>query len=120
MQPANKIVGYANVVDAVDEAVNGKEIINHPGPIIHESQITVKERQWQDAASGAFARTFPTSERLVTPLRGGPPMEDVHRRTVWSLSKGRVIHDCIVDEVSDHELNKRLEEADDIRVELTM
>ena len=47
-------------------------------------------------------------------------MEYVHRRTVWSLSKGRVIHDCIVDDVSDHELNKKLEEADDIREELTM
>ena len=29
-------------------------------------------------------------------------------------------HDYIVDDVSDHELNKKLEEADDIRVELTM
>ena len=67
-----------------------------------------------------FARTFPRSERLVTTTRGGPPVEDVHRRTIWSLSKGRVIHDCIVDDVSDHELNKMLEETDDIRVELTM
>ena len=31
-----------------------------------------------------------------------------------------MVHDCIVDDVSDYELNKKLEEADDIRVELTM
>ena len=47
-------------------------------------------------------------------------MEDIHRRTIWSLSKGRVIHECVVDGVSGQELNKKLEEADDIRVELTM
>ena len=120
MELAKKIVGYANVVDMVDETVNGKDIKKHPGPIIHENEITAKERQWQDVGSGVFARTFPRSERLVTTMRGGPPVEDVHRRTIWSLSKGRVIHDCIVDDVSDHELNKMLEETDDIRVELTM
>ena len=53
----------------------------------------------------------------MTTTRGGPPIEDVHRRTVWALFKGRAIHDCIVDDVSDHESNKKLEEADDIRVE---
>ena len=105
MQLAKKIVSYANVLDEVEETANSKEIKKHPGPIIHESEITAKERQWQDVGSGVFARTFPRSERLVTTTRGGLPMEDVHRRTVWSLSKGRVIHDCIVDDVSDHELN---------------
>ena len=120
MQHAKKIVGYANVVDAVDETVDGKEIRKHPVSIIHESKITAKKRQWQDVGSGVFARTFPRSRQLLTTARGGPLMEDVHRRTVWSPSKGRVIQDSIVDDVSDHELNKKLEEVDDIRVELTM
>ena len=51
----------------------------------------------------SVGRAFPRPEPLVTTTRGGPPMED-----------------CIVDDVSDYELNKKLEEADDIRVELTM
>ena len=82
MELAKKIIGYANVVDMADETVDGKDIKNHPGPIIHESEITMKERQWQDVGSGVFARTFPRSERLVTTTRGGPPIEGVHRRTV--------------------------------------
>ena len=45
MQIAKKIVGYANITDAVDETVNGKEIRKHRGPIIHESEITAKELQ---------------------------------------------------------------------------
>ena len=39
---AKNIVGYANVVDMLDESVNGKDIKNNPGPIIHESEITTK------------------------------------------------------------------------------
>ena len=46
MELAKKIVGYANIVDMVDETVNGKDIKKHPGPIIHEIEITTKERQW--------------------------------------------------------------------------
>ena len=62
MELAKKIVGYATdaVVDMVDETVDGKDIKQHPGPIIHESEITTKERQWQDVGSGVFARTFPS------------------------------------------------------------
>ena len=60
MQLAKKIVGYANVVGAVDETVDGKDIKKHPGPIIHESEITAKNRQWQVLGSGVFARTFPS------------------------------------------------------------
>ena len=70
--------------------------------------------------SGVFARTFVQAERMVTTTRGGPPIEDVHRRTIWSLSKGKVIDDRIVDDTPDHILNRYLDEADDLRVELTM
>ena len=57
---------------------------------------------------------------MVTTTRGGPPIAEVHRRTIWSLSRGRVIDDCIVDDVPDHILNRVMNEPDDIRVELTM
>ena len=82
MELAKKIVGCANIVDMFGESVDGKGIKKHPGHIIHESEITTKERQWQDVGSGVFTRTFPRSERLVTTTRGGPPIEDVHRRTI--------------------------------------
>lgn len=58
-----------------------------------------------------FARTFPRAERLTTTMRVGPPMQVVHRRTVWSI---------VDDDVPDHELSKQMEEIDDIRVEMTM
>ena len=47
-------------------------------------------------------------------------MEDLHRRTVWSLSKGRVIDDDIVDDVTDHMLNRFVDAPDNIGVEITM
>ena len=52
--------------------------------------------------------------------RGGPLISDVHRRTVWSLSKGKLIDDCLADDVSDETLNRYLDSPDDIRIELTM
>ena len=61
---------------------------------------------------------FTQVKRLVTTARGGPPISDVHRRTVWSLSRGKVTDDWNVDEVPDEILNRRLEQIDDIRVEL--
>ena len=48
-----------------------------------------------DCRVGMFARTLVQAERLPTTARGGPPMEDVHRWIVRSLSKGCVIDDCI-------------------------
>ena len=103
-----------------DETVDSREVMNHPGPIIPTDQIERKDCQWQDIGSGTFARTFTQVERLVTTTRGGPPISDVHRRTVWSLSRGKVIDDCIVNDVPDEILNRRLEQTDDIRVELVM
>ena len=87
---------------------------------MRKKDISAKERQWQDIGSGVFARTFTQAERLLTTTRGGPPIDDVHRRTIWSLSKGRIIDDCLVDDVPDKTLNRWLDEPDDIRVELTM
>ena len=94
--------------------------MRHPGPIIPTDQITWKDCQWQDIGSGTVARTFKQVERFVTITRVGPPISDGHRRTVWSFSRGKAIHDCIVDDVLDEILNRRFEQTDDIRVELVM
>ena len=45
---------------------------------------------------------------------------DVQHRKVWSLSTGKLIDECCVDDVSDEELHRRLPEPDNIRVEITM
>ena len=103
-----------------DKTVGSREVMQHPGPVISANEMTKKEKQWQDIGSGVFARSFEKAQRLLTTTRGGPPIEDVHRRTVWSLSTGRVIDDRIVDDTSDLVLNRWLDHPDDIRVELTM
>ena len=119
-QIARGIMRQADIVHKGDDTVASREVRQHPGPIVRRKDISTKERQWQDIGSGVFARTFPQSERLLTTTRGGPPIDDVHRRTIWSLSKGRIIDDCLVDDVPDKTLNRWLDEPDDIRVELTM
>ena len=67
-----------------------------------------------------FAKTFIKATRLPTTTRNGLLMHEVHRRTIRSLSTGKVVDDCIVDNIKDSELNRRLNIPDDIRVELTM
>jgi len=47
-------------------------------------------------------------------------MQDVHRRIVRSLSTGKVIDDCILDDVPDEVLHRRLIVPDNLRVELIM
>ena len=47
-------------------------------------------------------------------------MQDVHRRIVRSLSTGKVTDDCIVDDVPDEVLHRRLIMPDNLRVELIM
>ena len=45
---------------------------------------------------------------------------DLHRRIVRSLSSGKVIDDCIVDDVSDAILHRKIPAVEDVRVELVM
>ena len=47
-------------------------------------------------------------------------MPDVHRRAIWSLSKGRIIDVCVLDDTADHVLNRLLDEPEDIRIDLAM
>ena len=92
----------------------------HPGPIVQEKNIVKGDVQWQDIGSGTFAKTFRNETRLRTTSQHGPPIGDVHRRTVWSLSTGKVIDDCIPDDVSDEVLHRQMGYTDNIRVELVM
>ena len=47
-------------------------------------------------------------------------MCEIHRRFISSLSTGRVLDDCVVDDVPDAVLGRFMDRPDDIRVELTM
>ena len=92
----------------------------HPGQKVPTHQITARDQQWHDVGSGVVARTFKRVSRLRTTSAGGPCMDDIAHRRVWSLSSGRMIDECEVDTTSDAELNRTLPEVDDIRVELTL
>ena len=50
----------------------------------------------------------------------GPPECDVYRRLVRSLSTGKFIDDCIVEDVDDRVLRRPIPVPDDLRVELIM
>ena len=47
-------------------------------------------------------------------------MDDIFARKVWSLSTGRLIDECEVDNVTDAVLNRDMGQVDDIRVELIL
>ena len=105
MSFAKDFIKHAGIPDAKwepmgEEAVDSRIMMKHPGPIVNPKEMTVDEKQWQGVGSGIVARTFDQARRLATTTRGGPPIEDVHRRTRWSQSKGKVIDDCIVDDVA--------------------
>ena len=65
-------------------------------------------------------RTFVPSDRLVTTTRGGPCMAEVQHRKVWSLSTGRLLDECDVDDTPDEVLHRKLNKPDDLRVEITL
>ena len=44
---------------------------------------------------------------------------DIQHRKVWSLTTGKLLHECNIDDVPDDELNRKLPERDNIRVEVT-
>ena len=67
-----------------------------------------------------FAKTFMNVDRMPVTSKNGPIESEVYRRTVRSLTTGKVIDDCLVDDVSDAELHRRLPTVDNVRVELTM
>ena len=72
MELSKKMIDRAGI-GKHDETVASKEVMKHPGPIIHRHEITNKEKQWQDVGSGVFARSFPQSDRMLTTTRGAHP-----------------------------------------------
>ena len=103
-----------------DRADDMASLSQHPGPIRHGERIDKANLSWRHIGSGVFARTFPRSRHMVTTSKGGPRLQDVHRRVIRSLTTGKVIDDCIVNDTPDKILHRRMNEADDIRVELIM
>ena len=93
---------------------------SHPGPVHREKKFNKEDLEWNHIGSGMFARTFVNADHMITTSKSGPPMMDIHRRIIRSLSTGKVLDDCIVDEVSDEELHRPLKQPDNIRVELIM
>ena len=93
---------------------------NHPSPIVKEEEVDPAERQWRSIGSGMFAKTCINASVLPVSLRGEPAECDVHQRIVRSLTTGKVVDDCIIDDTSDEVLRRRLAKPDNIRVELVM
>ena len=101
-----------------DEA--GSDVRKHPGPKMFENEITTKDRQWHDIGSGTFSKTFMNVDRMPTTTKSGPPMCDIHRRSIWILTRGCVIDDCIVDDTPGQVLHRPIGHNDNVRVELVM
>ena len=97
-----------------------RETRMHPGQSHRGIKYNKEDLEWNHVGSGIFARTFLKASKMITTSRGGPPMMDVHRRVIRSLTTGKVLDDCIVDEVKDDVLHRPLKQEDSIRVELTM
>jgi hypothetical protein len=95
-------------------------LASHPGPVMRRKDIKSRDLQWTDVGSGVFARTFIGAERLVVTSRGGPCIGDIASRRIWSLSTGKMLDECDIDDVPDKILERKLPEPDDIRVELVL
>ncbi len=57
---------------------------------------------------------------MITTSRGGPPRCDVYRRIIRRARTGKLIDDCLVDDVPDEVLDRYLRVPEDIRVELML
>ena len=94
--------------------------VGHPSPVDNPMKWPKEDLEWKYIGSGTFARTFPQADRMKTWSKGGPSQKDVHKRVVRSLSTGKVLDECVVDDVPDEILHRRLAMPDNIRVELIM
>ena len=92
----------------------------HPSPILKTEEISTDELKWCDIGSGIFAKTFRNVDALPLTSKGGPVASDVYRRVVRSLTSGKVIDDCILDDVADDQLKRGIGAPDNLRVELIM
>ena len=115
-----KDIAQDDVARTEDRADDMSSLTQHPGPIQYGERIDKADLSWKHIRSGVFARTFPRSRRLVTTSRGGPQIQDVHRRIVRNLTTGKVIDDCVIEDTPDRILHRRMKDADNIRIDLIM
>ena len=47
-------------------------------------------------------------------------MAGVEHRNIWSLSTGKLLEECDIDDTPDASLHRKLDEPDDLRVEITL
>ena len=76
--------------------------------------------KWKDIGSGIFAKTFKNISKFPLTSKGDPPECDMYRRIVRSLTAGKVIDDCIIDDVSNGVLRRNIPKPDNLRIELVM
>ena len=93
----------------------------HPGQAMNSRNGIAKEDlEWKHIGSGIIAKTFKDAKSFITTSKNGPAAQDVYRRVTTNLRTGKIIDDCIVDDVADDVLHRRLPAPESIRVELTM
>ena len=105
-------------MSAVDDGVRRRR--SHPAPRHRDGRFSPGDLEWKDVGSGVVSKTFPQMVRMVTTSREEPAISDIHRRVITSLTTGKVIDDCVIDDVCDDELNRVMPYPDDVRIELTL
>ena len=70
----------------------------HPGEKLKRKEVKSRDLRWTDVGSGVMTRIFTRATRLMTTSKGGPAVNDIESRRVWSLSTGKLIHECRVED----------------------
>ena len=66
------------------------------------------------------AKTIVGAEKFITTSRRGPCLEDIQSRRIWSLTTGKLLDECDVENTPHSVLNRRMMEPDNIRIEPTL
>ena len=75
--------------------------MSQPGQRVKRADITDRDQRWIDIRSGLTSKVFIGAERLHTTYRGGPNVMDIQHRRVWSLTTGKMLDDCCIDDTHD-------------------
>ena len=67
-----------------------------------------------------FAKLFKNISKLLVTSNGGRPEFAIYRRIVRSLTTGKVIDDCVIDDVSDPVFRRTIPKPENLRVDLIM
>ena len=70
--------------------------------------------------SGIVTKSIVGAEKFITTSRRGPCLEDIQSRRIWSLTTGKLLDECNVEDTPDAVLNRKMLEPDNIRIELTL